>query len=529
MFKIMLIDDDVPMLKFLQQMMDWDQLSLSLVGSAYSSVMALQIFNEMLPDIVISDIELPHKDGIELGIEFKRIKPSVRIIFISCHEEFTYAKRALALNADDYLIKDELTVVQLEQSLMKAIKAMETSVDQSEELSYREQFQRNYDMFKHSFYLKLKDGASPQILLEYAKQLDIHWEHASFMSAVGYLSISSSLQKYGYRDIPLLRYGIYNIAQELARTYEGITVFHVYDHCTFILNYRHSLAFNPHHYVQIYLEKLQENCELYLKVQLRFLIFSNNVELEAMNTALHHMQGDKFAGYYHKDLIHMVESSETKPISSPANAARQQRLSEMVTAIQAGQREQVMALLDQVIQTTASDTLDPAEFIAEYSSTLRYLEMQSTKLNVDERYYAVLESTRHIEDTETLLRLKLEDLLESPRSSSASKARDSKLQEIDQYLLQHLSENVTSVDVAQHLFLNPSYFSRYFKRMTDENFTDYVHRFKMKAAMQMMEYPNETIEMISIKLGYSDRTYFTKVFKKYVDMTPGEYKSKLIQ
>jgi two-component system response regulator YesN len=225
----------------------------------------------------------------------------------------------------------------------------------------------------------------------------------------------------------------------------------------------------------------------------------------------------------------MVESSETKPISSPASAARQQRLSEMVTAIQAGQREQAMALLDQVIHTTASDTLDPAEFIAEYSSTLRYLEMQSTKLNVDERYYAVLESTRHIEDTETLLRLKLEDLLESPRSSSASKARDSKLQEIDQYLLQHLSENVTSVDVAQHLFLNPSYFSRYFKRMTDENFTDYVHRFKMKAAMQMMEYPNETIEMISIKLGYSDRTYFTKVFKKYVDMTPGEYKSKLIQ
>lgn len=413
MLKIMLIDDDIPMLKFLQQMVDWEQLSLSIVGSAHSSTMALQVFHEMLPDIVISDIELPHQDGFELAKEFRRIKPSVRMIFLTCHEEFAYARRALALHADDYLIKDKLTVVQLELSLIKAVKAMEASVAPANVQSYLKPFRHYYDKFKHSFYLKLQDGAPPQMLLEYARQLNIHWMHASFMTAAGFLSISSVLQKYGYRDIPLLRYGIYNIAQELARTYDGITVFYSHDHCTFLLNYRHSVAFNPHQYFQIYLDKLQENCELYLKVQLRFLIFSDNFGLDSMNTALQHMQREKYAGYYTKDQIRLVDCSGTKLMHSQANKVVQELLTELVRAIQTGQNEQAIILLNQIIYITVTDTVDPAEFIAACSSTLRDLDMQSMKRNVDERYYTALESTRHFEDTVSLLRMKLKDGLEA--------------------------------------------------------------------------------------------------------------------
>ena len=80
MFKIMLIDDDVPMLKVLQQMMDWEQLSLSLIGSAYSSVKALQMFKELLPDIVITDIGMPQMDGLQLSAEFKKIKPRANLL-----------------------------------------------------------------------------------------------------------------------------------------------------------------------------------------------------------------------------------------------------------------------------------------------------------------------------------------------------------------------------------------------------------------------------------------------------------------
>ena len=64
--------------------------------------------------------------------------------------------------------------------------------------------------------------------------------------------------------------------------------------------------------------------------------------------------------------------------------------------------------------------------------------------------------------------------------------RNPKLKEIDQFIIEHLSENITSIIMANHLHLNPSYFSRYFKQLTGENFTDYVHRFKIRLAISML-------------------------------------------
>ena len=525
MFKIMLIDDDVPMLKVIQQMMDWEQLSLSLIGSAYSSVMALQMFKEMLPDIVITDMGMPHMDGLQLSAEFKKIKSSVRIIFLMCHEDFHYAKQALAMNADDYLIKDELTAMQLEKSLMKSIQSM---VTMSEQISYREQFERNIDLLKQSFYQRLLEGNPAQLLLQYAKQLEIRWEYPKFMIATGSISLAGTLQKYSYHDISTLRYGIYNIAQELSRTYDGITVFMDQGEWAFVLNYRQSLKFNAQQYLYRYLKKLAESCEQYLKVKLRYVLYTNKLEIDQLGGTLRQMQKEKYDAYYADEAIMTREMAKLKPKYGDTKMMLQQEQNELIRTVQEQQMDQAIASLEKLFQKARTEQLDPMELIQDCSRTMRWIEMQTARATIDNRYYTCLDATMHIEDTKMMMAMKLYTLLGNTKKTQAStKAKDMKLQEIDQYLLAHLSENVTSIDVAQHLFLNPSYFSRFFKRMTDENFTDYVHRFKMKAAMRMLEYPDETIEMISLKLGYSDRTYFTKVFKKYIDMTPGEYKSKM--
>lgn len=128
MYKVMLIDDDVPMLKVLQQMIDWEAHSLQIVGSTYSSAKALLMFEEVQPDIVITDIGLPQKNGIELADCFTRMKPEVRIIFLTCHEDFHYAQQAVKLKVDDYLIKDQLTEEQLEKSLAKSVHLLKSKI-----------------------------------------------------------------------------------------------------------------------------------------------------------------------------------------------------------------------------------------------------------------------------------------------------------------------------------------------------------------------------------------------------------------
>ncbi|MNI86968.1 Arabinose operon regulatory protein [compost metagenome] len=99
-----------------------------------------------------------------------------------------------------------------------------------------------------------------------------------------------------------------------------------------------------------------------------------------------------------------------------------------------------------------------------------------------------------------------------------------KLQLIDQYISEHLSETISLIDIANYLFLNPSYFSRYFKQETGLNFTDYMHRYKMKIACKLIKEKQYSTEMIALKLGYMERTYFSKIFKKYIGVSPKDYR-----
>lgn len=98
------------------------------------------------------------------------------------------------------------------------------------------------------------------------------------------------------------------------------------------------------------------------------------------------------------------------------------------------------------------------------------------------------------------------------------------LLEIENYIAAHLEVNITSIDVAHHLYLNPSYFSRSFKRLTGETFTNYVHRYKTRIASEMLKSMGDSVDDIALKLGYPNRAYFAKVFKKYTGVTPGQYK-----
>lgn len=89
----MIIDDDVPMLKYLETILNWEELGIEIVASTFSSLKALSLFEELQPDLVITDIGLPQIDGLELAVRFKEKNPDIRVILLTCHEDFYYAKK----------------------------------------------------------------------------------------------------------------------------------------------------------------------------------------------------------------------------------------------------------------------------------------------------------------------------------------------------------------------------------------------------------------------------------------------------
>lgn len=528
MINIILVDDDVPMIKYLLQLINWEEHGLNIVGTSYSSAKALEMFKQYEPDLVISDIGLPQMNGLELASELKQIKPDVRMIFLTCHEDFHYAQKAIQLNADSYLIKDELTKEQLEDSLKNSIiKIKETSVS-LEGLSYKEILNRNIEILKHSLFDRLIKKDEPEMLIQFAKKLDISWQYPSFILGMGHLSLSTFMGNYSYRDLSIIKYGFYNISCDIAKKYQGITFFNEEESIVFIYNYRQNIKFDHHQYIQSLLLELQEKIFEFLGLEISFIYGRQSYDIKNVGFVFQHMIHNRYRFFYNTVPILNWDMQTNQSAFCPISRLLDKEMSELVIAVKEKDNKRVKEILTFITQTAAEKNLDPEELKKVIARRIRLIELQYIETG-NEEFYSFLEECSRLSDAVKLVENKLTQLIQWNGKVDRASSREPKLQEIDKYIIQNISENVTSTDVATHLFMNPSYFSRYFKRLTGENFTDYVHRFKIGVAVKMLEQTGESVEEVALKCGYSDRTYFSKVFKKYTKMTPREYRSNGIR
>ncbi len=107
---------------------------------------------------------------------------------------------------------------------------------------------------------------------------------------------------------------------------------------------------------------------------------------------------------------------------------------------------------------------------------------------------------------------------------SSSKMERLEVWEAKRYVEQRLNERISMEAVAKHLYMNPSHFSRIFKKETGETFIEYVIRKKMEKAASYLRETDETIEEIAYQLGYENTSYFIKLFKKLNQISPLEYR-----
>ena len=523
MFRVMLIDDDVPMLKVLRQMIDWEAHHLQIVGSTYSSAKALHMFEEVQPDIVITDIGLPQTNGIELADRFIGLKPDIRVIFLTCHEDFQYAQQAVKLKADDYLIKDQLTAEQLTQSLNKSVRLLKSRAG----LINREAASGSSQLFRKDLLQRVIGGAPSETTVAYAGQIGISWNYPWFMLGIVSIHFSSFDNRYNQSEYPLILYAVYNIALELSETREGITPFLEQDNIVILYNFRLNLAQNANQHLHDYLQRLRFMCSHFLKLQPSVITVTDKVELKEIGPVYQHIVRGKCEFYESPDFIVSDALHVTSQIFQPApKGFLESYVSELERAIIREDLEGIRDTLQEIAGVAREMSVVPGDFIRELSFMLRGIEVIFSSLKFEEDLFAYLARTRTLEDAMELVERKFMLAMRSRHKGTGSPVQEPKLQVIQQYIDQHLADNITSIDMARYLFLNPSYFSRYFKRMTGLTFTDYVHQHKMKVATKMLKMSSQNLESLAVGLGYSDRTYFSKVFKKYIGSTPSEYKAR---
>ncbi|MCD3218097.1 response regulator [Clostridium botulinum C] len=94
------------------------------------------------------------------------------------------------------------------------------------------------------------------------------------------------------------------------------------------------------------------------------------------------------------------------------------------------------------------------------------------------------------------------------------------------YIYDHYKEDITLEDIANICSISPCYFSRLFKKELGVNFITYINKMRIDEAKKILINSNETINNISLKMGFDNCGYFIKVFKKIIGVTPKKYRQK---
>ena len=105
MYRILLVDDEKMELEALKNYIDWKTLGIDHVDTAKNGKAAYELVLDRQPDIVITDIQMPVMDGIDLAKKIYEWNRDIKIIFLTGYDSFDYAKRAIRLGVKDYLLK----------------------------------------------------------------------------------------------------------------------------------------------------------------------------------------------------------------------------------------------------------------------------------------------------------------------------------------------------------------------------------------------------------------------------------------
>lgn len=172
MLKVVLVEDEVVIREGIRDIIPWEQYGYRFVGEAGDGEMALSVIRQTRPDVLITDIKMPFMDGLSLskivGEEFPRMK----IVIISGYDDFEYARQAIEVGVDQYLLKP-ITKLSLKKVLLELKEKIEQEMVQQD---YQAQYQNEmheYEQFnRRRFFEKMLEGelSVKEIYEESAKQ-----------------------------------------------------------------------------------------------------------------------------------------------------------------------------------------------------------------------------------------------------------------------------------------------------------------------------------------------------------------------
>ena len=161
MLKVFLVEDEAVIRYGLRDKIPWEQYGFRFVGEAADGEMALPMIRKTRPDVLITDIKMPFMDGLSFSKIVSEEFPKTKIVIISGYDDFEYARKAIEVGVDQYLLKP-ITRLTLKKTLLELKEKIEQDMVQND---YQAQFQSEmhvYEQFsRRRFMERLLSGDMP--------------------------------------------------------------------------------------------------------------------------------------------------------------------------------------------------------------------------------------------------------------------------------------------------------------------------------------------------------------------------------
>ncbi|HOJ11919.1 MAG TPA: response regulator [Clostridiales bacterium] len=515
MIKVLMVDDERLIIQGFLHSVDWKSYGYDVIGTAESAKSALKICEKNLPDIAILDINMSGMNGLELGGKLKMLNPDIVIIILTAYNEFDFAREAVRLQFDEYLLKPEID--------------FEDILETMERFSPKILIKRKNQMMKTSegvwkllCQLNEKEYLSGQQVQNMFSELEEQRIYEQY--ACCYIHVSNSC--------------IDELSLELfeAKGFDLLIDF---------MNYE-GILFRPSSYSYAVLVESQNDTQSLLLAENIVAMFDEENIAVTVGVSKCFSEVSKFhiAFYQAKNALmrkfHINEQVLLYISKQDEKAVSTKDIKEYLIA---GEKLLLMGdfnrfytltgqLLDSMSITQVSRGLLTSALIQALLLMTKKIESEGGNVNellgkqefnmFDEiqNYHSFTEMERWFRSIFNLLMEYLFSNVNTPKSN------------IINDVLKYVSSNYENPELslkntAEHFYINYAYLSQLFSREMSESFNHYLTRIRMEKAKKLVLESHVKLTDVALRCGYNNTSYFIKVFKRTTGMTPYKYRISL--
>jgi len=533
MYTVMLVDDDYPVLEFLSQTIPWEKLGLKHHSACSNGMEALEKARVEPPDIIITDIGMPHMDGLELIEELRKLNPRLSCMILSCMDDFAHAQRAMRLKVNDYVLKETMEAEQITQLLLKLKEElMEDDRRDSELEAWKSLTVTHASALRHQLLQQMitSEQSKPVEWAQEAGRLGIHFDGQSYLPVLFFLSRLGLSEDSTLQDQQLVKL-FEEAAEEVLLAFPGAMLLPSNrKEQIVLLPYKRMLNVDMRAQSEPYLLRMQAMLASQSALPVTVMYGSAAAEASELGRNLGRLIGlkqDRF--YLHEGGIYMQTAVERAVSNEDIYAAYQSSTQQISDAFLEEDEELLELSIQQWMEHIRLVGYSP-ELVKEwtlkimYDNQARFMSMEhyQSKFSL-EVLHKMLSEIDTLDELIEWMQKFFKDRLPLV-SLIYQQSRRSEIMRAQQYVNKNIGKKITLEEVADMLHINSSYFSRLFKKETGHNFIQYVTLAKMERAKELLAKTNISVEDVAERLGYDNKSYFTKLFKKYTGGTPGRYR-----